>query len=99
MSIRSAARSGKPSRPLDLPFAKFTQLSIRTLNKRHSGSASVIDRVRGEFAEMRGFSPTLSQAARLFGLSLDECRGVFAALVKEGRLLEDKEGRYRLLEK
>jgi DNA-binding IclR family transcriptional regulator len=56
----------------------------------------LLDRVRGEFTEMQGFSPTLDQAARLFSLSRDECHRVFSQLLREGFLGCSPDGRYRL---
>ena len=45
---------------------------------------------------MRGFCPTLAQAARLFDLAPDECARVLGALIKDGSLRRDETGRYRL---
>jgi len=59
-------------------------------------AVAVVERVRGEFAEMRGFSPTLAQAARLFGLTIDECDRVLRSLVQDGSLRRGDDGRYRL---
>ena len=70
-------------------------VSIRSLDYRR-GVADVINRVRGEFVEMRGFSPTVEQAARLFDLSKDECSNVLGSLVSEGFLRCTPDGRYRL---
>jgi hypothetical protein len=42
--------------------------------------------VRGEFFEMRGFSPTVEQAARLFDMSRDECKPLLNGLVQQGFL-------------
>ena len=72
-----------------------TPLSIRSLGSRRA-PLSIVERVRGEFAEMRGFSPTLAQAARLFDLSSDECASVLKALVQDGSLRYGQDGRYRL---
>ena len=68
-------------------------LSIRSLDYRRPDAAT---RVRGEFSEMRGFSPTIEQAARLFDLSMDECRRVLGSLEREGFLRRTPDGRYRL---
>ena len=68
-------------------------LSIRSLDYRRP---DVVTRVLGEFFEMRGFSPTVEQAARLFDLSLDECRRVLGSLEQEGFLRRTPDGRYRL---
>lgn len=70
-------------------------LSIRSLDARRP-SADLVARVRGEFVEMRGFSPTVEQAARLFALTNDECARVLRALVQEGFLQRTPDGRYRL---
>jgi len=72
-----------------------TPLSIRSLGSRRA-PLSIVERVRGEFAEMRGFSPTLAQAARLFDLPSDECDRVLRTLVQDGSLRCGADGRYRL---
>jgi len=68
-------------------------LSIRSLDYRRS---DVVSRVRSEFFEMRGFSPTVEQAARLFDLTRDECVLVLSSLEHEGFLRRTPDGRYRL---
>ena len=76
-----------------------TPLSIRTLTPRRGAAEArgdAVDRVRGEFREMRGFSPTIEQAARLFGLPHDECDRILGRLVQEGYLRRTDDGRYRL---
>ena len=70
-------------------------LSIRSLDYRR-GAVDLVNRIRGEFIEMRGFSPTVDQAARLFDLSTDECRRILLGLVQEGFLRCTADGRYRL---
>ena len=95
MSIRTSALAGKPSSsPLD--HITRTPLSIRSLRPRSKPMRPAIDRVRDEFAEMRGFSPTLAQAARLFDLSFEECDRLLRSLVQEGSLTKGVDGRYRL---
>ena len=63
---------------------------------RRAPARRLVDRVRSEFNEMQGFSPTLDQAARLFSLSRDECHRVFTHLLREGFLGCSADGRYRL---
>lgn len=82
--------------PHPLDDIKPRPLSIRTLDARPLKDEDVRNRIRGEFIEMRGFSPTLEQAARLFDLSREECSGILASLVREGALTHDPDGRYRL---
>ena len=71
-----------------------TPLSMRSVD--HRRSAEVVNRVRDEFVEMRGFSPTVAQAARLFDLSTEECDRVLSSLEREGFLRRTPDGRYRL---
>ena len=72
-------------------------LSIRSLDyRRLIESPDIVGRVRDEFVEMRGFSPTVEQAARLFDLSRDQCSQVLANLEREGFLRRTADGRYRL---
>jgi hypothetical protein len=94
MSIRSTSLAPKSSSsPLDI---KPAPLSIRTLDRKKS-IAPAVDRVRGEFREMRGFSPTLPQAAKLFNLSVEECDRILMFLVQDGSLLKGDDGRFRLV--
>ena len=83
-------RTTPPQRALDIAPR---QLSIRSLDYRRP---DVVARVRGEFCEMRGFSPTVEQAARLFDLDKDECVRVLNSLEREGFLRRTPDGRYRL---
>ena len=74
-------------------------LSITSLNYRRPSTPlrhDVAERVRCEFVEMRGFSPTVEQAARLFQLNADECRDILKRLVDEGFLRYTPDGRFRL---
>lgn len=94
-----AHRSTNPAsrRPRDLEVT-FEPLTIRSLDYRHIAKpldVRLVDRVRGEFREMPGLSPTLNQAARLFNASQAECGRILALLIKEGFLCE-RDGRYRL---
>ena len=81
------------SDPLDF---KPKPLSIRGLSFKRP-VLDVVSRVRGEFVEMRGFSPTIEQAARLFDLSREECSSILDALVQQGFLRHTSDGRYRLI--
>jgi hypothetical protein len=58
--------------------------------------SEVVDRVRSEFVEMRGFSPTVDQAARLFQLNRADCDSILKGLVDEGFLRQTPDGRFRL---
>lgn len=63
------------------------------------GEASLLQRVRSEFLEMQGFSPTLDQARRLFHLPAEACRAALEALISDGFLQCGGDGRYRLAER
>jgi hypothetical protein len=83
--------------PLDITPRPLT---IPTINYRRGSASSVHGdveaRVRCEFVEMRGFSPTVQQAARLFQINPDECGRLLTRLVREGFLRQTPDGRYRL---
>jgi hypothetical protein len=93
-----------PARPQNIskrasPFldVEFKALPANAYRRQTSpASFDVIDRVRGEFVEMRGFSPTIDQAARLFHINREECDRKHTALDDEGFLRRTADGRYRL---
>ena len=93
MASHATKTASSPPAPIDI---RPRALSIRSLDTTRRPSAEVVDRVRGEFAEMRGFSPTVEQAARLFALTTEDCGRILRALVQEGFLLCTADGRYRL---
>jgi hypothetical protein len=86
------------------PAASVFAVALASANVQHlnhkparrAPARRLLERVRGEFTEMQGFSPTLDQAARLFSLSRDECHRVFTHLLREGFLGCSADGRYRL---
>ena len=69
-------------------------LSIRRIDYRRA--IDLATRIRSEFVEMRGFSPTVEQAARLFAIPADECQRILTNLVGDGFLRRTADGRYRL---
>jgi hypothetical protein len=95
-----ASYASKPAPGSSLFRVPLVPASANRLDQKRSRRAParrLIDRVRGEFTEMQGFSPTLDQAARLFSLSRDECHRVFNHLRREGFLGCSADGRYRLI--
>jgi hypothetical protein len=82
--------------PSSLADVQFKAISMPATARQSSLRGDVTDRIRCEFAEMRGFSPTLDQAARLFQVSREECVRVLSKLVDEGFLRRTTDGRYRL---
>lgn len=91
MPERATKLSSFPPALADLQFKALPMPA-----KRKPGRADVTDRIRCEFVEMRGFSPTVEQAARLFQVSREECVLVLKKLVDEGFLRYTPDGRYRL---
>ena len=94
-----ASHASKPAPAASLFEVTLASAKVQRLAERPARRAParrLVDRVRGEFNEMQGFSPTLDQAARLFSLSRDECHRVFSHLLREGFLGCSADGRYRL---
>lgn len=58
-------------------------------------SDSLLRRIRGEYLEMPGLTITIEQAARLWGLDGETCRGLLSTLVDDGFLVCTGEGAYR----
>ena len=83
-------RKRTPTAPLEPP------LSGTRPDRGVSSEENVVARVRSEFQEMRGFSPTLTQAARLFHLRVDECEHLLNELVRDRFLQCGPDGTYRL---
>ena len=75
--------------------ADFSFSNLAHVSPSPHASPEAVARVLAEFREMRGFSPTLGQAARLFHVTPEECHGILDTLVANG-LLEIADGRYRL---
>jgi predicted transcriptional regulator of viral defense system len=91
MPMRATKASHFPPSLADIPFK-----ALPMTPRRSAMRVDVIERIRCEFVEMRGFSPTVDQAARLFQVSRDECVRVLKRLVDEGFLRQTADGRYRL---
>jgi hypothetical protein len=97
MSVSSRRTGPLPVTSLDDIPRK--PVSLRRVDYRTETAlppSPISDRVRGEFIEMRGFSPTVEQAARLFHLPAHECQEILGGLVREGFLRRTPDGRYRL---
>ena len=88
-------------KPLSFPrdlHVPLTPLKIPSLRRPegHPADQKLVERVRREFSDMRGLSPTMPQAQRLFHLANDECLEIFAQLLQEGFLDLGADERYRL---
>ena len=54
----------------------------------------LVDRVAGEFLEMRGVALTEPETARLMGVAPPACGRILRGLVREGVLRQTGDGRY-----
>src|SRR5690349_21022223 len=79
-----------PMRPLRVPSM------FHPPARRGHADQKLVERVRREFCDMRGFSPTMAQGRRLFHLANDECLEIFRQLLQEGFLMLCSDDRYRL---
>ena len=96
MSATARTPLAFPHRNLHLPFRP---LRIQTLTRqptRRPADQKLVERVRREFSDMRGLSPTMAQARRLFHLADEECVEIFTQLLQEGFLDLCADDRYRL---
>lgn len=82
--------------PLNPPVVSPSLSRAKDIRPDSPVAPAVLNRVRGEFTEMPGLSPTLAQAARLFGLPPEECRGVMELLLREEFLRCGPDGQYRV---
>jgi hypothetical protein len=85
--------------PQRTPHVPLIPLRIRALKRAPAyrpADQKLVERVRREFSDMRGLSPTLAQAQRLFHLADAECREIFAQLLHERFLDLCPDQRYRL---
>lgn len=80
---------------LQIPLTPLRIQSLKRLPMRPADQ-KLVERVRREFSDMRGLSPTMAQARRLFHLGIQEGREIFAQLVSEEFLELCADDRYRL---
>ena len=96
--MTATARKPLPFEHRSLP-AQFRPLRIKSIPRTPThkpADQKLVERVRREFSDMRGLSPTIAQARRLFHLPDEECLGIFAQLLQEGFLDLCADDRYRL---
>ena len=85
-----------PHRSLHIPITPLRIPSLVRPPAHKPADQKLVERVRREFSDMRGLSPTIAQARRLFHLADDECLEIFAQLLQEGFLDLCADDRYRL---
>jgi hypothetical protein len=86
----------QPHRTLNVPFQPLRLHTLKRQPARQPADQKLVERVRREFSDMRGLSPTMAQARRLFHLANEECYEIFAQLLQEGFLDLCADERYRL---
>ena len=86
--------TGRTLDPARFPSSVQSGVDARSRTPIDTG---MVERVRGEFLEMPGLSPTLAQASRLFALSAGECEQVLDVLLASGFLKLGRDGQYRLV--
>jgi hypothetical protein len=96
MTATSRKTLSFPQPPLHVPLTPLRMRSLRRPPAFRPADQKLVERVRREFSDMRGLSPTLAQARRLFNLGDPECCEIFAQLLQEGFLDLDADQRYRL---
>lgn len=95
-SAPTAKATRRPASSLDVAPRPLSITSLHYRRASVPAHQDLTERVRCEFVEMRGFSPTVEQAARLFQLDAEECREILKRLVDEGFLRHMPDGRFRL---
>jgi hypothetical protein len=85
-----------PHQSLQVPLRSLRIPSLTRRTHYKPADQKLVERVRREFSDMRGLSPTIAQARRLFHLADEECLEIFAQLLQEGFLDLCADDRYRL---
>jgi hypothetical protein len=85
-----------PHPGLHVPTRPLRVRSLARTPAQSPADQKLVERVRREFNDMRGLSPTIAQARRLFHLADEECLEIFAQLLQEGFLNLGADDRYRL---
>jgi hypothetical protein len=96
MTATSRKTLSFPQQSLHAPLTPLRTRSLRRPPASRPADQKLVERVRREFSDMRGLSPTLAQARRLFYLGDHECYEIFAQLLREGFLNLCADRRYRL---
>src|SRR5690242_19883726 len=94
--MTATARKFVPHPSLHVPIRPLRIASLTRARAQTPADQKLVERVRREYSDMRGLSPTIGQARRLFHLAHDECLEIFAQLLQEGFLVLGTDDRYRL---
>jgi len=97
--VKASADDARLGKLEDLSFKALPAVLPNTSMRERRDVATrmaLLHRVFDEFDEMPGTSLTLPQATRLFGLPAEVCDRILVSLVKDGRLRQSDDGRFRL---
>lgn len=93
----SAQIDSRLARLADVSPTPVSMHTIPLLERRDFARRTALQRrICNEFVEMPGTSLTVAQGARLFGLQSLVCGRIFGELVRDGRLQQSADSRYRL---
>ena len=96
MTATSRKTLSFPQQTLHVPLTPIRMRSPRRPRAFRPADQKLVERVRREFSDLRGLSPTLAQARRLFHLAEQECHEILGQLLHEGFLYLCTDKRYRL---
>ena len=96
MTATSRKTLAFPQRTPPVPFTPPRRRPVAWPVENRPADQKLVERVRREFSDLRGLSPTVQQARRLFHLGDEECSEIFAQLVQEGFLDLCTDQRYRM---
>jgi len=96
MTATSRKTLSFPQRRLPVPLTPLRVRALRRPPAFRPADQKLVERVRREFSDLRGLSPTVPQAQRLFHLGDQECCEIFLQLLQEGFLDLCADKRYRL---
>lgn len=84
----------------DIPVKRLAAPAVRLAfppdRRNIAARLALLDRICKEFDEMPGTALTQPQATRLFGIADEICGRILRRLVREGRLRQTPDGRFRL---
>ena len=92
-NARSHRLAAIPTKQLAAPAIRA---SLPPDRRNVAARVALLERICKEFDEMPGTALTQAQATRLFGIADEICGRILRRLVREGRLRQTADGRFRL---
>ena len=96
MTATSRKTLSFPPQTLHVPLTPLRMRSLLRPAAFRPADQKLVERVRREFSDLRGLSPTMPQAQRLFHVGDQACFEIFAQLLREEFLDLCADQRYRL---